>query len=42
VVHQLQDRAADAGRRIARSARRTGTGGGAAAVAVASDDWSEF
>ncbi|WP_137898957.1 methyl-accepting chemotaxis protein [Sphingomonas sp. 2SG] len=42
VVHQLQDRAADAGRRIARSARRTGTGGGGTAVAVATDDWSEF
>ncbi len=39
-VHQLQNRAADAGRRIARSARRS-AGGGAAAVA-ASDDWSEF
>ena len=39
-VHQLQNRAADAGRRIARSARR-GAGGGGAALA-ASDDWSEF
>ncbi|MGP7795789.1 methyl-accepting chemotaxis protein [Sphingomonas sp. CLY1604] len=39
VVHQLQNRAADAGRRIARAARRS-TGGGAAAVAA--DDWSEF
>jgi methyl-accepting chemotaxis protein len=42
VVHQLQDRAADAGRRIARSARRSGSGGASTAVAVASDDWSEF
>jgi methyl-accepting chemotaxis protein len=42
VVHQLQDRAADAGRRIARATRRAGGGGASAAVAVASDDWSEF
>jgi methyl-accepting chemotaxis protein len=40
VVHQLQSRAADAGRRIARSTRRVAGGGGAAAVA--SDDWAEF
>ncbi|MFN3434272.1 MAG: methyl-accepting chemotaxis protein, partial [Sphingomonas sp.] len=39
-VHQLQNRAADAGRRIARSARRVAGGGGAALAA--SDDWSEF
>lgn len=38
VVHQLQQRAADAGRRIAASSRRSG----GAAAAVASDDWSEF
>jgi len=42
VVHQLQDRAADAGRRIARSSRRASTGSAGTAVAVASDDWSEF
>ena len=42
VVHQLQDRAADAGRRIARSARRASGGGTSTAVAVNSDDWSEF
>ena len=38
VVHQLQQRAADAGRRIANQSRRSGS----AAVAVATDDWSEF
>jgi len=38
VVHQLQQRAAEAGRRIAGQSRR----GGGAAVAVAPDDWSEF
>ncbi len=38
VVHQLQQRAADAGRRIASQSRRSGS----AAVAVAADDWSEF
>ena len=38
VVHQLQQRAADAGRRIAGQSRRSGS----AAVAVAADDWSEF
>ncbi len=38
VVHQLQQRAADAGRRIASQSRRNGS----AAVAVATDDWSEF
>jgi len=42
VVHQLQSRAADAGRRIARSTRRVGSGGGAAAAVAASDDWSDF
>ncbi|MBI0475343.1 methyl-accepting chemotaxis protein [Sphingomonas sp. MA1305] len=39
-VHQLQQRAAEAGRRIARSAAGGRRGG--AAVAVAEDDWSEF
>lgn len=38
-VHKLQERAADAGRRIARTARRTSA---APAVALANDDWSEF
>ncbi|MEH3037447.1 MAG: methyl-accepting chemotaxis protein [Sphingomonas adhaesiva] len=48
VVHELQARAASAGRAIARShqARRVaGGGGGSAAVAVstdAQDDWTEF
>ena len=42
VVHQLQHRAAEAGRRIARGSRRS-AGGGSAAVAIApSEDWSEF
>jgi methyl-accepting chemotaxis protein len=36
-VHQLQERAADAGRRIARAGTR-----GNAALAVAEDDWSAF
>ena len=40
-VHQLQNRAADAGRRIARASRRA-TGGGAAVAVAPSDDWSEF
>ena len=40
-VHKLQSRAAEAGRKIARSARRR-AGGGSAAVAVAEDDWSDF
>lgn len=39
-VHKLQARAAQAGREIARNARRRVAGGGAA-VAV-EDDWSEF
>ncbi|GAA0657340.1 hypothetical protein GCM10009102_01730 [Sphingomonas insulae] len=38
VVHQLQQRAADAGRHIATQLRRSGS----AAVAVDTDDWSEF
>ncbi|MEI5688309.1 methyl-accepting chemotaxis protein [Sphingomonas kyungheensis] len=44
VVHQLQDRAADAGRRIARAARRTApmSSSGGTALAVSSEDWSEF
>ncbi len=37
-VHRLQQRAADAGRRLAAQSR----GGRSAAVAVAADDWSEF
>jgi methyl-accepting chemotaxis protein len=41
VVHKLQTRAAQAGRQIARSAKRRASGGGAAA-AVAQDDWSAF
>ncbi|MCP3735588.1 methyl-accepting chemotaxis protein [Sphingomonas sp. RP10(2022)] len=40
-VHRLQQRAADTGRRIAAEARAPLRRGGAA-VAVASDDWSEF
>jgi methyl-accepting chemotaxis protein len=40
-VHQLQNRAADAGRRIARASRRA-TGGGTAVAVAPSDDWSEF
>lgn len=40
-VHRLQNQAATAGRRMARSVRRSG-GGGSAAVAVADDDWSAF
>jgi len=42
VVHQLQDRAADAGRRIARSARRASSGSASTAIAMSADDWSEF
>ncbi|EZP48644.1 methyl-accepting chemotaxis protein [Sphingomonas sp. RIT328] len=44
VVHQLQDRAADAGRRIARAARRTApmSSSGGTALAVSPEDWSEF
>jgi methyl-accepting chemotaxis protein len=43
VVHQLQARAATAGREIARNAkRRVAAGGGGASAAVAEDDWSEF
>ena len=43
VVHTLQTRAQQAGREIARTARRkVAVGGGAAAAAVAQDDWSEF
>jgi methyl-accepting chemotaxis protein len=38
-VHRLQQRAADAGRRLAAQSRR---GGPVAAVAAAADDWSEF
>ncbi|UAK23176.1 methyl-accepting chemotaxis protein [Sphingomonas nostoxanthinifaciens] len=38
-VHQLQERAANAGRRIAKPAPRRA---GNAAVAVAQDNWSEF
>ena len=38
-VHQLQERAAQAGRRIARTSRR---GGAARAAVVAEDDWSAF
>jgi methyl-accepting chemotaxis protein len=41
VVHQLQARAANAGRKIARSARRGATAGNAA-LADSQDDWSEF
>ncbi len=41
-VHQLQERAAEAGRRIGRASRRS-AGGVSAAVAVsADDDWSSF
>ena len=41
-VHQLQERAAQAGRKIARTSRRS-AGGGSAAVAVSQDDdWSSF
>ena len=39
-VHQMQSRAAEAGRKIASSARRVSGGGGN--LAVASEDWSEF
>ncbi|WP_267397443.1 MULTISPECIES: methyl-accepting chemotaxis protein [unclassified Sphingomonas] len=39
VVHRLQERAAEAGRQIARGARRSG---GSTAAALADDDWSEF
>ena len=42
VVHQLQDRVASAGRQMAATARRRTTGNTAAAVAPASDDWSDF
>jgi methyl-accepting chemotaxis protein len=44
VVHKLQARAAQAGREIARTARRrvASGGGGGAAAAAAEDDWSEF
>nr|WP_277926035.1 methyl-accepting chemotaxis protein [Sphingomonas sp. JXJ CY 53] len=43
VVHDLQSRAAKAGRDIARTSRRkVAAGSGSAALAVAEDDWSEF
>jgi len=44
VVHSLQTRAQQAGREIARTARRKVAvgGGGGAMAAVAEDDWSEF
>ncbi|MBY9062146.1 methyl-accepting chemotaxis protein [Sphingomonas yunnanensis] len=42
-VHELQARAASAGREIARGARqRSVTGTSGTALAVAQDDWSEF
>jgi methyl-accepting chemotaxis protein len=42
-VHELQSRAASAGREIARGARqRSVTGTNGTALAVAQDDWSEF
>ncbi|MEP9400772.1 methyl-accepting chemotaxis protein [Sphingomonas sp. VNH70] len=42
-VHQLQARAARAGREIARGSRRRAAGGGSAEPALAAaDDWSEF
>lgn len=43
-VHELQTRAADAGRQIARHARRrmANGSGNVSAVAIADDDWSEF
>jgi methyl-accepting chemotaxis protein len=42
-VHELQSRAASAGREIARGARqRSVTGTNGSALAVAQDDWSEF
>jgi methyl-accepting chemotaxis protein len=40
-VHEMQERAAQAGRELARSARSS-RGGAAVAVAPADDDWSEF
>lgn len=42
VVHQLQTRAAKAGREIVSATRRRVASGGAAAAAAAEDDWSEF
>jgi len=42
-VHELQSRAASAGREIARGARqRSVSGTNGTALAVAQDDWSEF
>ncbi|KTT73056.1 methyl-accepting chemotaxis protein [Sphingomonas endophytica] len=41
-VHELQARAVQAGRAIARSSRRPVTGTSGAALAVVDEDWSEF
>jgi methyl-accepting chemotaxis protein len=41
-VHNLQNRAAEAGREIARNTRRRVAAGGGRQAAVAEDDWSEF
>jgi methyl-accepting chemotaxis protein len=42
VVHDLQSRAAEAGREIARNTRRRVAAGGGRQTVVAEDDWSEF
>ncbi len=42
MIHQLQARAADAGRIMTGAKRRKVAGGGAAAAMASEDDWSEF